>query len=498
MTNRTLLYPVLVMAMMLSSLPALVSCNKDKDDDNEVYSYSESTQTTLVKGFALQADANVLANLDSVHFTVDYDNGLIYNADSLPVGTDITSLKVTVDFLNTVHSAEFIITGATQQADTTITYSSSSSKGVDFTGKTILKVTSADETQVKDYDVKVLVHKVNPDSLVWPQPWRRDLPGYRSRAIGPKAVKMGDRYLIMNYNGSESYLWTATSPNQGTWDKQLLNLPFTPDVPSLTATDEMLYVLGTDGTLYSSPDGVAWSSAGVKWYSLIGAYDDRVLGIIGGADGYFHDEYPHVDGFEVTPIEEGFPVSHSSNLVQVENSWSFSDQAVIVGGLDRDGHVVSDAWGYDGNHWGKINNSHSSVPALTDATLFPYYTFRALSGVRRYGRQQTWYLMGGKHANGSLNGTIYLSSTQGVTWTQGDSTIAQPSYMPKFYGAQAFVFNETLTAGGANLMPRRVQAAIDSWDCPYIYLFGGYNDQGALLPYVWRGVYNRLYFYPVY
>ena len=498
MTNRTLLYPVLVMAMMLSSLPALVSCNKDNDDDNEIYSYSESTQTTLVKGFALQADANVLADLDSVHFTVDYDNGLIYNADSLPVGTDITALKVTVDFLNAVHSAEFIITGATQQVDTTITYSSSSSKSIDFTGKTTLKVISADESQVKDYDVKVLVHKVNPDSLVWPQPWRRDLPGYRSSAIGHKAVEMGGRYLILNYNGSESYLLTATSPNQGTWDKQMVNLPFTPDVPSLTATEETLYMLGTDGTLYSSSDGIAWSSAGVKWHSLIGAYDDRVLGIVGDAAGYYHDEYPHVDGFEVTPVEDGFPVSHSSNMVQVENKWSLSDQAVIVGGLDRDGHVVSDVWGYDGNHWGKINNSHSSVPALTDATLFSYYTFRALSGVRRYGQQQTWYLMGGKQANGSLNSTIYLSNTQGVTWTQGDSTIAQPSYMPKFYGAQAFVFNETLTAGGAGHMPRRVKAAIDSWDCPYIYLFGGYNDQGALLPYVWRGVYNRLFFYPVY
>jgi hypothetical protein len=39
---------------------------------------------------------------------------------------------------------------------------------------------------------------------------------------------------------------------------------------------------------------------------------------------------------------------------------------------------------------------------------------------------------------------------------------------------------------------------VESWECPYIYLFGGYNDQGALLPYVWRGVYNRLTNYPLY
>ena len=156
-----------MVAMLFTSLPALVSCNKDKDDDNSTYSYSESEQTTLVTGFALQADADVLASLDSVHFTIDYNNGLIYNADSLPVGTDISALKVTVDFLNTVSSAVFSITGATVQADTTITYTSQMSKSLDFTGNTKLTVTSADESQVKDYEVKVLVHKMNPDSLMY-------------------------------------------------------------------------------------------------------------------------------------------------------------------------------------------------------------------------------------------------------------------------------------------------------------------------------------------
>ena len=156
-------------------------------------------------------------------------------------------------------------------------------------------------------------------------------------------------------------------------------------------------------------------------------------------------------------------------------------------------------WGYDGIHWGKINNSHShSLPALADATLFSYYTYKALPGVRRYGRQQTWFVMGGRQADGTLNGNIYLSNTQGIVWAKADSTIAQPDNMPKFYGAQAFVNFETLTASIANNMPRRIQSPVTTWECPFIYLMGGYNDQGALLPYTWRGVYNRMTNYPVY
>ena len=188
---------MLAMAMMLSSLPVLVSCNKDKDDD-DTFSYSDSEQTTLIKAFGLQADADVLSNLDSVHFTIDYDKGMIYNADSLPKGTDITGLKVTVEFLNTVSSAIFNISGASTQADTTIEYTSSMTKKLDFSGKTVLTVTSADKSRVKDYNIQVLVHKVNPDSLAWPQQWRRDLPGYRSDAIGHKAVKQGEIYRSVN------------------------------------------------------------------------------------------------------------------------------------------------------------------------------------------------------------------------------------------------------------------------------------------------------------
>jgi hypothetical protein len=493
------LYLVLMVAMLFTSLPALVSCNKDKDDDNSTYSYSESEQTTLVTGFALQADADVLASLDSVHFTIDYNNGLIYNADSLPVGTDISALKVTVDFLNTVSSAVFSITGATVQADTTITYTSQMSKSLDFTGNTKLTVTSADESQVKDYEVKVLVHKMNPDSLVIPQSWRRDLPGYASNLQGHKAVKQGDVYRIMTYDGSVCTMLWANSPNQPIWTPQTVDVPFVPQVKSLCATDDALYVLGADGTLYTSADGGEWTSCGVVWHTLLGTYEDRVLGVAGSDGYYYHDEYPRSADFTATPIEAGFPVSHSSDMIQTDNTWTISQQAMIVGGYDANGQLLRDVWGFDGHHWGKINNIHTrTLPALADATLFPYYTYKALSGVRRYALQETWFVMGGRLADGTLNGKVYLSNTQGITWSQADSTMAMPSEMPKFYGAQAFVNEETLSASGPSYAPGRVSSAVTTWECPFLYLMGGYNDQGDLLPYTWRGVYNRMTNYPVY
>ena len=486
----------MAMAVMLSSLPTLVSCNKDKDKDDS-YTYSTSKQTTLVTGFALQKDESVLANLDSVYFSVDYENGLIYNADSLPVGTDISELKVTLSFMNTVSSAVFNITGATEQADTSITYTSSMSQALDFTGKTTLTVTSTDKEQVKVYEIKVLVHKFNPDSLIWDKSWRRDLPGYNPSAEGHKTVQQGNLYRIMVANDEWCELWTSQSPAQGTWERKTLSLPFTPDVPTLAATDEALFVLGTDGMLYTSTDGEEWTSCGVEWYSILGCYGDRVLGITTDGSAYYHDEYPRREDFEPTAVQDGFPVSHSSVMIESDYKWSISQQAMIVGGISAQGKMIADVWGYDGNSWGKISNANSPLPPIADATLFSYYTYKTLSGVRRYARQQTWYVMGGRLADGKLNDKIYLSNTQGVTWIKGDSTMSQASYMPKFYGAQAFVNFETISAA-AQGAPRRVKTPVTSWECPFIYLFGGYNDQDDLLPYVWRGVYNRLTNTPVY
>lgn len=43
----------------------------------------------------------------------------------------------------------------------------------------------------------------------------------------------------------------------------------------------------------------------------------------------------------------------------------------------------------------------------------------------------------------------------------------------------------------------RAVKPIESWDCPYIYLFGGTDLTGTLNDSVWRGVLNRLTFKPL-
>ena len=345
----------------------------------------------------------------------------------------------------------------------------------------------------------MLVHKENPDSLKWNQSWRRDLPGIPDNTKAYKIVHHGDKYCAMAFDGTACYLLTTDAPNGGVWQSRQADVPFEPQVASLASTGEALYMLDANGGLWTSVDGLAWTACGVTWHSLLGAYGSRVLGVQAVEGGYCHDEYPRGEAFVPAAIEDGFPVAHSSGMIVTDNKWALSQQAILVGGIDAQGKLLGDVWGYDGTTWGKINNIHSSaLPALADATLVPYYTYKTLSGTRRYARQSTWYVIGGKLADGSLNSKIYLSNTQGITWAAGESTMALPDYIPRFYGAQAIVCYETLTPGGAAHQPRRVKSLVTSWECPFLYLYGGYNDRGELLPSVWRGVYNRLTNTPVY
>ena len=82
--------------MMISALA--MSCNEDSDDAYEEYVISNSTAITA---FNLNSDDSVLANLDSVHFTIDISKRIIYNADSLPRGTKITGLTINASFPTT-------------------------------------------------------------------------------------------------------------------------------------------------------------------------------------------------------------------------------------------------------------------------------------------------------------------------------------------------------------------------------------------------------------
>lgn len=487
---------------MLSLIVAmnLMSCNKkDEPNSSTITDYSVySGATTLVSSFSLKANTKIMSNLDSVHFTIDQDRGLIYNADSLPRGTRINALLVELTCASNVSAREFIIKNGTRQQDTTITYSTSKSDSIDFTGDVTLRITSYDKQHVREYKVKVNVHKMEPDSILWNVSKRRDLPGVASTLKASKTVTLSGAFLcLVNDNGN--YVLSESLDPLGPWNNRAISFPFEPQVNSLTATFEDLYILDENGQLFKSSDkGENWTDCGVAWHCLIGAYENRVLGVKDDGGTWIQDEYPHSENFIPTLLSEDFPVSGMSQLVIADNEWTDNQQAMFMGGVLADGNYSNAVWGYDGMQWGQINEAtgNQKLPALRDALFFPYYTYVVPYNGFTPKKHVTWMVMGGVLNNGQINTVSYVSRNQGINWSVGEKGIQQPSHIPAFYGAQAYTFSR--------VQPRTMSynpgqtTAITEWDCPYIYLFGGYAAGDAPFNSIWEGVLMRLTFKPVF
>ena len=103
-------YLSIYLSIALTVALCLMSCSKDKDSSTLDVQYDVySTTSTLVSTFALKPNTKILANLDSVKFTIDQERGVIYNADSLPRGTRINALLVQLTCASTVATKEFVI-----------------------------------------------------------------------------------------------------------------------------------------------------------------------------------------------------------------------------------------------------------------------------------------------------------------------------------------------------------------------------------------------------
>ena len=495
-------YLSIYLSIALTVALCLMSCSKDKDSSTPDVQYDVySTTSTLVSTFALKPNTKILANLDSVKFTIDQERGVIYNADSLPRGTRINALLVQLTCASTVATKQFVIKNGEHLGDTTITYNSSRNDSIDFTGDVTLRITSGDKEHVRDYKVKVNVHKQDVDTITWNTSRRRDLPNVESTLKASKTVVQNDDFLCLVDDNGTYVLSQSSDPQAGTWNKKVLTLPFTPQIKSFTATEDELFLLDVNGQLFKSDDmGTNWLDCGVAWRSIIGAYgDDRLLGVAQDADGNFvHAEYVQGVNLLGDEIEGNFPIEGMSALVMANNQWTSSQQAMFVGGVLPDGTLINWVWGFDGKNWAPINNDEV-LPKVREAAFFPYYTMVKRATGATYDKRVSWLVMGGKLSDGSLNTISYISRNQGINWKVGEMGVQQPDHMPAFYGAQVYTYDRMQNANHVLMAYNPGQVTpVTEWNCPYIYLFGGYSIADTPLNSIWEGVLTGLTFKPVF
>lgn len=488
----------------------IASCNSDDDNKDESGQEVVITTSLAVNSFSLEKNDEVLANLDSVFFTIDLDRALVYNADSLPKGTDVSKLVVNIG-LPTVSEATLSYTDVAGEQHS-IDYLTTKTDSIDFSGNSVkLHLVSYNQVDSRDYEIKINVHKMVPDSLYWDKAAMRKLPTTLSAPAEQRTVELGDEVLCFTRSEQGACVASASDPS-GAWNYTQVTMPANMLIGSITATEDALYAVTSAGELLVSSDkGGTWNNTSSKMTHIYGGYENKVVGVRKSDDGkYYHCTYPATTESEVSA---DFPVAGTSQAVTYSNKWSSSPLMIVCGGAVAGGTLSGSTWGYDGAQWGCL--SSTGLPEAEGICLVPYYTYK-VSAQWVATLHSTLIAIGGKLTSGECQDKVYVSIDRGLHWRVADRCMQLPDYMEPSSYAQSVVRSARLTvtrSAGAgsdwkdmsvNGLPvwyrgsqTRAVTPITEWDCPYVYLFGGDTAHHGLNASVWRGVINRMTFKPL-
>lgn len=160
-----------MICMLLTAIAGVTSCISDNDSSSTTYtdgaiSYFElgtlNRYLHITTSSGIDSVYKTTFTGSSYAFHIDQKNHRIYNTDSLPIGTDVTHVLVTL----TTRNNGVVLIAQDEQADTLVYYSSTDS--IDFSKPRKFLVYPSDNTGNKtEYTVEVNVHKEEPDKFVW-------------------------------------------------------------------------------------------------------------------------------------------------------------------------------------------------------------------------------------------------------------------------------------------------------------------------------------------
>lgn len=504
---KTLTHKIKTYLFTAAALAACIlsSCNaKEEESDTDNYLAAESV---AISSFSLSPDLRVMENLDSVFFSIDLEHGVVFNADSLPKGTNITKLIPKITYPASVTSAVIEMKGGTHRPDGTVNYNSTPNDTIDFTGEVTLTLSTAKNALSKTYILKVNVHKEDPDTVFWENFRESKLPSRSADPVAQKTIAYGNGTLSLIQEADGTFTKAVSSDIfSGMWQKTAVSFGFAPRLETLYSTvSGTLYILSDNGELFSSNNGEAWNRCTEGWIDIIGQYGEALLGVRNAGGELMQTSWPE-DAVAEIALPQGFPVSGHSSPVTFTNRWTPDPTILIFGGKSAEGKISTGSWAYDGSNW--ANLAEKSLPGLDGLSVINYYSFlnNASNGLLK--EFEVLLAIGGRYGDGSVNNTIYVSYDHGINWSKALDYMQLPEGITAGYMADALALTTRMESDLSDRWspvkgsPRRVNFKIEGdyiiWDCPYIFIFGGYGNDGKLTESIRTGVLRRLTFVPLF
>ncbi len=350
------------------------------------------------------SDATIHAfGIDTIHgkhykFTIDQLKGEIYNADSLPVGADTIINRILIDTLNV---SGWVTSGVT---DTLFNIKDS----LDLRSPIKVKVHAPDGSSVREYTIRVNVHKQDPDSLVWED---MKSPLSSTPVNSQKSVLLNGNHLF-TYTSSTEVYEALTDRASFQWQRSSVNgLPVDVKLSSLINFQNKLFVVTASGDLYNSMNGLDWTkvnAGGILFSNLLSSFTTSISGIE-TADGkkYFCTSSDGITWTKGEEIPDNFPIENIyATLFETPTG---VEKTVIVGNTEATATAIVPWFSLNGYDWADLaSDSENYCPFIQNPSIINY--------------GGAFYIFGGNFDK------IY-KSTAGIAWYETKKKFLLPAEM---------------------------------------------------------------------
>lgn len=404
----------LAFACMAIAMFAFSSClNSDEDeityyDDTAVTAFSLSAanryiHTTASDGVTDSVYKTTLT-VTGYSFSIDQQQRLIYNTDSLPLGTDAAHILATISSKN---SGTIVLNLKNKAGKDSLAYYSSTDS-IDFTNPVRIRVYNGGGTAYREYTVKVNIHQQEGDIFKWNT---LDVPAFQNITERRLLCKGEDLYLFGLKDGATvGYVYRNL-----TWTQ--LSRSFGKDAyKNVVVQQDNLYLLDGESLLCSS-DGEQWQTvatmSGVK--QLLGASPARLYALTDTGIIYSTDQGATWTADALDDDAAYLPASDLNFVCSAAVTNDNTYNLLLIGNLD--GKTMT---------WAKVEENASGSQSQ------PWYLFSedeynlkvlpSLSHLQVVNCEGTLLAIGGDLK------TIYSSLDQGLTWS-ADTTYTLPAVL---------------------------------------------------------------------
>lgn len=364
--------PLLLTA--LCSVSFFSSCDDDEDDTEALKNLGDPRIRKMV-----------LNNISSTFIVNDVEE-IIYNYDSLDLGTKLTNVYTT--FYGYTSQPTFKIKKEGEWVD----FKNGSPLNLDQ--QVEILSTSEDKSEQKKYVIDLRVHNYDVSSITWNEYGEIDLQG---KISSQKSFTHNGKNLwfVTDQTGASNLFSSSDLKN---WEKRSIELT-NADWSSSAILGDSIFVQNTEGKLFAARiDDLKFSDypTSVKLDKILFTIGNNIWAISDNGKSLSMKNKGEFRNVQTLP--DGFP---TENMVSFTSSSGYTSLGYLFATKDGNGTIWSiDTKGNTRN----LQAADGTIPYLKDPIVFQY--------------SEMLGIIGGLKADGTSSSKCYSSKNSGAQWIQ--------------------------------------------------------------------------------